>query len=178
MSGLILSVSGKAQRNSLSAGVMVQGFSNFDPSPTYTGATLAFENKLSKHFSAQFMTGAFPKKIEDHGERTYTRHLWSFQPEFRYYPSSVFKGFFLGGNFSYHRFKTSYSFDPSLRKMPDDVFAFGFSLGVQSAISQRIHWSLSAGGSLIPNPGAIGTGARYFFALSTGYLFREKEKKK
>lgn len=165
----------QAQRNALSAGVIVQGFSNVDPEPTYTGPVLVFENKLSKHFSAQVLGGYFPKEIEFAGVPAYTRRLITVQPEIRFYPGQVFKGFFLGGNLSYHNFKTEaikgFNFEPAFRKTPTDYFGFGFSLGMQSSISKRFLWSLQAGGNLIPNPGGVGSGARYFIGLTAGHLF-------
>lgn len=178
---LLSSFSIKAQQNSLGLGGAFQTYSNVPAEPEHIGPVLAFENKMSKHFSSGVLAGFFPKKLTDHdGTVKYSRTLITVQPEIRFYLKEVFRGFFIGSNISYNHFSENYSklYDPSpgFISTPKDYFGFGFSLGVQSKISKKILWGFQASGSLVPNPGGVGSGSRFLANTNFSYLLGKTKK--
>jgi hypothetical protein len=178
---LSLSFSVKAQQNSLGLGGAFQTFSNVPVEPEHIGLALTFENKMSKHFSSGVLAGFFPKKLTDQDRALkYSRTLITFQPEIRFYLKEVFRGFFIGGNISYNHFSENYSKlhgpSPDFISTPKNYLGFGFSLGFQSKISEKILWGIQASGSLVPNPGVVGSGSRFLAGTNFSYLLGKTKK--
>lgn len=171
----------KAQQNSLGLGFAFQTFTNVPAEPEHIGLVLTFENKMSKHFSSGLLAGYSFKKLT-HYDRSlkYSRTLITVQPEIRFYPKEVFRGFYIGANVSYNHFSENYiklyEPSPNFISTPKNYFGFGFSLGVQSKISEKILWGFHTSGSIIPNPGGVGSGSRFFANINFSYLLRKTKK--
>lgn len=165
-----------AQQNLVKLGGLAQGFANHDRE--YTGVTAGIESRISRHFTfgldvdyfhSQEALGGQPE-VED------IRNVWNVQPEFKFYISEAFKGFYLGGHLGYNILKYRYELNGNTIELPQNtgpgsLVATGFTLGFNHTLIGRIQMGLFAGGDYFFNPGRYGDGAKFRFGVNVGYRF-------